>query len=185
MKIIGGEFRGRTLRTARGRAMRPSAAALRETLFNLVGAAVRDADFLDLCAGSGSVGIEALSRGARFALFVDSHPTSIALVRRNLSALGLEKRARVWRRDALRVAAELERRKMRFDALFLDPPYDSDVVARCLPSPRWRAIMRARGRMYVEHRRDLIVPPPAGWEIADSRRFGETVLTVFRGADEE
>ena len=185
MRVLGGEFRSRTLRTARGSALRPTASAVRETLFNLVGDDVRVGPFLDLCAGSGSVGIEALSRGAPSAVFVDSHPTAIALLHRNLASLGLGDRATVLRRDALRAAAELERRGMRFGTAFVDPPYDSDVALRSLRSPRWRAIMRARSRIYVEHRRDLSWPSLEGWEIADSRRFGETVLTVFRGVDEE
>ena len=145
--------------------MRPTAAALRETLFNLLGGEVRECAFLDLCAGSGSVGIEALSRGARRCVFVDSHPAAISLIGRNLEALSL---------------GELERRGEIFDAAFLDPPYDSEVIARCLPSPGWTAIMRARGTIFVEHRRTLQLPDLAGWEEADRRRFGETVLNVFR-----
>lgn len=185
MKVLAGEFRSRTLRTARGNALRPTAAAVRETLFNLIGDDVRGGAFLDLCAGSGSVGIEALSRGAPSAVFVDRHPTAIALVHRNLAALGLEDRGTVLRRDAVRAAAELARRGLLFGTAFIDPPYDSDAALRSLRSPRWRAIMRARSRIYVEHRRDLSWPSLEGWEIADRRRFGETVLTVFRGVDEE
>jgi 16S rRNA (guanine(966)-N(2))-methyltransferase RsmD len=136
--------------------------------------------FLDLCAGSGSVGIEALSRGAEKSVFIDNHPTAISLIRRNLEALGLGDRAVVLQRDALKGLADLERRRELFDEVFLDPPYDSDTILRCLPSPRWPAIMRGRGRIFVEHRRDLSWPHLAEWERVDSRRFGETMLSVFR-----
>lgn len=165
-------------------AMRPTAAALRETLFNLIGPDIVGCRFLDLCAGSGSVGIEALSRGAEGALFVDNHPAAIALIRRNLAALDLEGRARVLRRDAVGVLAEFERRGDAFDEIFLDPPYDSDTAVRCLRSPRWRAIIRARTRIFVEHRSGLVVPAVAGWAGTDSRKFGDTLLTVFRRVEE-
>lgn len=164
--------------------MRPTAAALRETLFNLIGPDIVGCRFLDLCAGSGSVGIEALSRGAEEAFFVDSHPAAIALIRRNLAALDLEGRARVLRRDAVRVLAEFERRGDAFDEVFLDPPYVSGTAVRCLRSPRWRAIIRARTRIFVEHRGGLVVPVAAGWVSTDRRKFGDTLLTVFRKVEE-
>jgi 16S rRNA (guanine(966)-N(2))-methyltransferase RsmD len=161
--------------------MRPTASLVRETLFNFIGPEVADCRFLDLCAGSGSVGIEALSRGAAAAVFVDNHPTAIGLIRRNLAELGLESRAVVLRRDALRALAELKRRGELFDVAFLDPPYDSGLAQRCLRSPWWRDIMRARNRIFVEHRFDIAVSAPAGWEVVKDRKFGETVLTALRG----
>ena len=186
MRVIGGDLRGRTVRTARGQAIRPTASLVRETLFNLIGPdEVIDCRFLDLCAGSGSVGIEALSRGAAAAVFVDSHPTAIGLIRRNLAELGLESRAVVLRRDALRALADLGRRGDLFDVAFLDPPYDSTLVQRCLPSPRWRDIMRARSRIYVEHRFDINLSAPEGWEVVKNRKFGETALTALRGDAQE
>jgi 16S rRNA (guanine966-N2)-methyltransferase len=123
VRVIGGDLRGRTVRTARGQAIRPTASLVRETLFNLIGPdEVIDCRFLDLCAGSGSVGIEALSRGAAAAVFVDNHPTAIGLIHRNLAELGLESRAVVLRRDALRALADLGRRGDLFDVAFSTPP---------------------------------------------------------------
>jgi 16S rRNA (guanine(966)-N(2))-methyltransferase RsmD len=165
--------------------MRPTASLVRETLFNLIGPEVVGTRFLDLCAGSGSVGIEALSRGAAAAVFVDNHPTAIGLIRRNLADLDLESRAVILRRDAIRALAELVRRGELIDIAFLDPPYDSGLAQRCLRSPRWRDIMRARGRIYVEHRFDIAMPAPAGWEIVKNRKFGETALTALRGDTQE
>lgn len=161
--------------------MRPTAARVRETLFNLIGPEIAGCRFLDLCAGSGSVGIEALSRGAATACFVDNHRTAISLIRKNISTLGLESRAVILRRDAAGAIAELQSRGAFFDEVFLDPPYESDLAVRCLRSPGWHAIMPRRRKIYVEHSRDPLGPVPPGWRIADSRRFGETVLTVFRG----
>ena len=161
--------------------MRPTAARVRETLFNLIGPAVEGARFLDLCAGSGSVGIEALSRGAAEAWFVDSHRTAIALIRRNLASLDLPGSAVVLRRHAVRAVEDFARQGEVFDLVFLDPPYDSDLAVRRLRSAGWRAIIPARGRVFVEHRSDLTWPPLSGLRVADLRRFGETTLTEFRG----
>ena len=185
MKVIGGSSRGRALRSARGRAMRPTAARVRETLFNLVGPDIAGGRFLDLCAGSGSVGIEALSRGAAAAVFVDSHATATALIRRNLAELGLEQRAVVLKQEACGTLARLARRGEVFHAAFLDPPYDSDTAARCLRSPKWLDIMTPRSRIFVEHRRGLVLTPPPVCHVVDSRKFGETALTVFRGDSQE
>lgn len=166
-------------------AMRPTAARVRETLLNLIGPAVTGARFLDLCAGCGAVGIEALSRGAAEAWFVDIHRTSISLVRRNLASLEFEGSAVVLRRHAVKAVEELAREGKVFDLAFLDPPYDSDLALRCLRSPGWRAIIPTRGRVFVEHRSDLAWPPLTGLRIEDRRRFGETTLTVFRGEPQE
>jgi 16S rRNA (guanine966-N2)-methyltransferase len=159
---------------------------VREALFNLiVPGGVTGCRFLDLCAGSGGVGIEALSRGAAEAVFVDSHPTAVGLIRRNLAALGLEDRAVVLRRDALKALADLARRGELFDVAFIDPPYGSGLSQRCLRSPQWRDIMRARNRIYVEHRFDITVSAPAGWEVVKTRKYGETALTALRGEAQE
>ncbi len=165
--------------------MRPTASRVRETLFNLIGPAIAGSRFLDLCAGSGSVGIEALSRGAAEAWFIDSHRTSIALIRRNLASLDLEGSAVVLRRDVLRAVEDLARKKEVFDLVFLDPPYDSGLALQCLRSPVWRAIIPTRGRVFVEHRSDLAWPPLTVLRIVDLRRFGETTLTVFGGEPQE
>jgi 16S rRNA (guanine(966)-N(2))-methyltransferase RsmD len=165
--------------------MRPTAARVRETLFNLIGPDIEGCRFLDLCAGSGSVGIEALSRGAAAAVFVDSHATATGLIRRNLADLGLDHRAAVLKRDACRALDHLSRRGEVFHEAFLDPPYDSDVAARCLRSRKWLDIMGPRSRIFVEHRSGSVWPPPPGWRIVDSRKFGETALSVFQGDSQE
>jgi 16S rRNA (guanine(966)-N(2))-methyltransferase RsmD len=165
--------------------MRPTAARVRETLFNLIGPDISGCRFLDLCAGSGSVGIEALSRGAAAAVFVDSHPTAVSLIRRNLADLEFDHRAAVLKRDACRALDHLGRKGEAFHLAFLDPPYDSDVAARCLRSRKWLDIMAPESRIFVEHRSGVVWPPPPGWRIVDSRKFGETALTVFRGDSQE
>lgn len=181
MRIVGGAHRGRRLRTSRGIALRPTSGPVRETLFNLIGPDIVGCRFLDLCAGSGSVGIEALSRGAGVAAFVDNHPAAIALIRRNLLVLGIHAGPTLIRGDSLGTIENFQRRRVYFDLAFLDPPYGSDLAVRCLLSPSWRAIMRGQNRIFIQHRRSLILPTVSGWRAADERRFGETVLTTFQG----
>jgi 16S rRNA (guanine(966)-N(2))-methyltransferase RsmD len=179
LRITAGEWRGRTIRTVAGQAVRPSPAMLREALFNIIGPTIRGARFLDLCAGSGAVGIEALSRGAAHATFVESHPASLAVIRANLEKLGALGRATLLRRDAAIAPDELARRGERFDIAFLDPPYDTGTAAACVRAPGLRAIIAARCRLYVQHRRGMALPPAAGWRPVDERRFGDTVLTTL------
>jgi 16S rRNA (guanine(966)-N(2))-methyltransferase RsmD len=165
--------------------MRPTSSRIREALFNLIGPDIKGSRFLDLCAGSGSVGIEALSRGASCSFFVDNHPTAISLVKRNLDDLGLTSSAVVVRRDAVDSLEHLARRGEVFDLVFLDPPYDSDLAARCLRSRKWLDIMSPFAKMFVEHRSGTAWPHLPGWKVMDSRNYGDTALTVFQGELQE
>jgi len=120
MRVIAGEFRSRRLKTLRGLDTRPTPDRLREALFNVLAPQIADTIFLDAYAGTGAVGIEALSRGARRAIFVEMNRAAVAVIRDNLASLGLENRAEVYTGKALPV---LER--VKADIVFLDPPYES------------------------------------------------------------
>ena len=119
MRVIGGEFRSRRLKSLPGLNTRPTPDRLRETLFNILAAGIADRIFLDLYAGTGAVGIEALSRGARRAIFVEKSRAAVDVIRENLATLKLENRAEVFTSKAVTV---LER--IRADIAFLDPPYE-------------------------------------------------------------
>jgi len=119
MRVIGGEFRSRRLKTLPGQETRPTPDRLRETLFDVLTPIIENAVFIDAYAGTGAVGIEALSRGARRAIFVEKHRAAVEIIRDNLAALGLDSRAEVFTGKA---AAILER--MKADIIFLDPPYE-------------------------------------------------------------
>lgn len=120
MRVIAGEFRSRRLKTLPGLATRPTPDRLRETLFDVLGPQIRDSVFVDAYAGTGSVGIEALSRGAHRSIFIEKSHDAVEVIRENLAALGLESRAEVFSSKAPTV---LER--VRADIAFLDPPYES------------------------------------------------------------
>ena len=119
MRVIGGEFRSRRLKTLPGQETRPTPDRLRETLFDVLTPIIENAVFIDAYAGTGAVGIEALSRGARRAIFVEKQRAAVEIIRDNLAALGLDSRAEVFTGKA---AAILER--MKADIIFLDPPYE-------------------------------------------------------------
>jgi 16S rRNA (guanine966-N2)-methyltransferase len=122
MRVIGGEFRSRRIKTLPGLETRPTPDRLRETLFNVLAPVIADAVFLDAYAGSGAVGIEALSRGASRAIFVEKNRAAVEVIRENLSELGLEKRAEVFTGKTVTV---LER--VAADVIFLDPPYEKEI----------------------------------------------------------
>src|ERR1700726_4547853 len=138
MRIVGGRLRGRVLAAPKSQAVRPTADRLREALFNILAHAYGDpvtgARVLDLFAGTGALGLEALSRGAQFALFVDDGAEARALLRENVAALGLGGVTRIFRRDATKLgsAHPLE----PFALAFLDPPYGKDLAAQALAAAR-------------------------------------------------
>jgi 16S rRNA (guanine(966)-N(2))-methyltransferase RsmD len=140
--------------------------------------------FLDLFAGSGGVGIEALSRGAPAAVFVEDAPLALRALRENLAALGLEDRSRVMRADAERAVGTLGRDGERFAVVFLDPPYDSPRTGPTLARLAEGDCLRPGAVVVVQHATKT--PPALEWERLPawkSRRFGETTLTFLRSPD--
>ena len=126
MRIIAGKFRRRQLKSLKGLALRPTSDRLRETLFNVLGELVSRSCFLDLFAGTGAVGIEALSRGAREAIFVEKHASAVALIRKNLDSLEIRQGARILQQDAVQALQRLAEEPAplaKIDLLFFDPPY--------------------------------------------------------------
>ena len=165
MRVIGGEFRSRRLHTPRGDATRPTSDRLRETLFNVLGPAVDGARFLDLYAGSGAVGIEALSRGAVLAGFVEHGPAALAAIRANLATLGLGARASVESRSVAAALGRLLEARESFDFVFLDPPYEAmgeyTETLGLLGRPA-SGLLRPRAAVIAEHNRRQALPEQIG-----------------------
>jgi 16S rRNA (guanine966-N2)-methyltransferase len=166
MRIVGGEFGGRRLVVPRDPHVRPTADRVREAWMSILGDALPGAKVLDLYAGSGAIGLEALSRGAESAAFVELNPASLAALRTNIGALALETRATVHRGDALRFARRLE--PGAFDLAVADPPYTADAAARLVA--HFRRVPFAR-ILSVEHRADQRVDGD------QTRCYGDTALT--------
>lgn len=183
MRVITGTAKGRSLKTVKGRDVRPTSDRVKESLFSVIGARVVDADFLDLFAGSGAVGIEALSRGCRSCVFVELVTRHLQVVAENLSATGLSERAELIRRDARAALADLANRGRQFDLIFIDPPYGQGLVPLALEAIAEHGLLREDGWAICEHHRKDPVPDAAGG-LTKFREllFGETVLSLYRGA---
>lgn len=169
MRIVGGRWAGRDLVSPPDRRVRPTAEGVREGWMRILHARLEGARVIDLFAGSGALGLEALSRGARFADFVETRPASLHSLRANLAALRLRDRCRVYRRDALELAGTLE--EGRYDLALADPPYRSRMLDRLVDLWLDR---RFASVLSVEHAEDHQLP-------AGGRRllFGSTAITTY------
>jgi 16S rRNA (guanine(966)-N(2))-methyltransferase RsmD len=174
MRVVAGAYGGRRLVAPPGDATRPTSDRVREALFSVLGPSVAGARVLDLFAGSGALGIEALSRGAASAVFVDRAPRAIAAVRANLAALGIE--ADVRRMEARSWLRTASARAEAYDLVFLDPPYRrAGELGREL-SDDLAAVLTAGARVVTESdRRD---PLELELPLADERRYGDTVIRI-------
>jgi len=176
LRVTGGVLRGRRLRVPRGTAVRPTSDRVRESLFARLGD-LDGARVLDLCAGSGALGIEALSRGAAALVSVERSSVVARVLAENLEALGVADRARLLRADVVAALQRLARQAERFDLVLFDPPYaEIDATGRALRALATSGILAPRATVVVEASRRA--PPPAvdGLVAVDERRYGDTVL---------
>src|SRR5260370_4359779 len=186
MRIIAGTFRSRQLKSLKGMALRPTSDNLRETLFNVLVELVVDARFVDLFAGTGAVGIEALSSGEREARFGKKHRPAVALIKKNLESLEIRKGARVLSLDALqalkRFAEEPAAATARIDILFLDPPYLEKLqYANVLSFLGETNLLAENAVVITEHPRSLDLPETFGkLERVRVLRQGDAALSFFR-----
>jgi 16S rRNA (guanine966-N2)-methyltransferase len=170
VRIVAGRWRGRTISAPVGRQVRPTADRVREAWMSIVGAWLPEARVLDLCAGSGALGIEAVSRGAASADLVENAPPSLKAIHENVALLGAGDAIRVHRADALAFIAGLE--AGAYDVAFADPPYDQGMAVAI--AERWLAVPFA-AILGVEHRRDENLPGEG-----ERRRYGQTAITFYR-----
>jgi 16S rRNA (guanine966-N2)-methyltransferase len=182
MRIIGGRLRSRPLAGPKSQSVRPTSDRLREALFNILahayGDPVQAARVLDLFAGTGALGLEAVSRGAAFALFVDEGVEARALLRANIETLGLGGVTRIFRRDATRLgpAHPLE----PFSLVFLDPPYGEGLAEKALISARDGGWLKPQALIVVEEAADAGVTAPEGFEELERRQYDDTEFTFLR-----
>jgi 16S rRNA (guanine966-N2)-methyltransferase len=180
MRVIAGAAKGRRLQVPRGRTIRPSGAKWRESAFGIVEhrMPIADAAVLDLYAGSGALGIEALSRGARSVVAVEQDRETARVLVRNASACGFEEKLEVLVEPVLAALGRLAGR--RFDLVLLDPPYESGDIAAVLAKLDSKGLVAPSGLVVVEHgRRDVVTAPPS-LSIELERRYGDSLLTLLR-----
>jgi 16S rRNA (guanine966-N2)-methyltransferase len=182
MRIVGGRLRGRPLAGPKSLAIRPTADRLRESLFNILAHAYGDpvtgARVLDLFAGTGALGIEALSRGAAFALLVDDDAEARALIRENVTALGLGGVTRIFRRDATKLgsAHPIE----PFSLAFLDPPYGQGLAAAALGAARDGGWLAPGALLVVEEAAKSAFAPPLSFSELERRVYDDTQFVLCR-----
>jgi len=182
LRVIAGKYRSRTLRSLKGQALRPTSDRLRETLFNIIRPALEGALFIDLYAGTGAVGIEALSRGARRAIFVEQHAPAAALIRRNLESLSIGGEAEILGMDVLRSLSRLEARHAHAQLIFLDPPYAAACeYVRALDFLGESSLLAPGGYLIAEHLRKHALPERAGkLERVRLVEQGDAALSFYR-----
>ena len=184
MRVIAGALKGRRLAPVKG-LMRPTGAKVREAIFNILGDAVADARVLDLFAGTGALGIEALSRGAKEAVFVEDHPESLRVLGRNLAHLDLEAQTRVLPVAAPGALKKLTARGEKFDLAFLDPPYGGGKAAAALQALAAAGLMAPGAWVVAEHgRRDHLPEAAGGFQRRELRRYGDTQVAFYQAAEE-
>jgi len=179
LRIVGGRLRGRVLKAPASRAIRPTSERLRESIFDILahayGDPIAETRVIDLFAGSGAFGLEALSRGAAFALFVDSGAEARALLRANIEALGLGGATRVWRADATRLGAA----PAAYSLAFLDPPYGERLAEPALAALVEGGWLAPGAIVVVEEAARAAFAAPEALRLAEERVYGDTKISIL------
>ena len=193
MRILAGESKGKPLKTRDGNGTRPTDSRTREMLFNIIGARIIDIDFLDLYAGSGAIGLEALSRGARSCVFVEQNAVACAVIKENARALGYLDRVQVWRAAVKPSIKRLVDDEKRFGIVFADPPFDrsNELKEVCATLDTAGQLLHnlagqnadqssdADALLIIQHHRRALPSLPARFEMVRERRAGESTLSFF------
>jgi 16S rRNA (guanine966-N2)-methyltransferase len=182
MRIVGGKFKGRSLSTPPTQAIRPTSDRLRETLFNILAHSfdncTEGARVLDLFAGTGALGCEALSRGASFCLFVDQNVEARGIIRNNIESLGLTGVTKLFKRDATNLgpAGTVE----PFDLVFCDPPYDKGFAELALKSAKAGGWLKQDALIVVEEKKSAVLNLKDDFKLLDKREAGDSALYLLR-----
>jgi len=180
LRVIAGELKGKKLFSVKGMRLRPTSDRVREAIFDILQERVPGKKVLDLFAGTGALGIEALSRGAEKAIFIEHNSHILTALRRNIKECGLEEKSEVLPCDVWQGLRILAVRGEAFDLIFIDPPYAQGLVKKTLKELSQRGLVAPQGLIIAEHslKEDLSVPFP--WELIDRRQYGITNISFWR-----
>ena len=180
MRIISGTSKGRKLVTPRSQSLRPTSDRVKESIFNILQDDIVGKVVLDLFAGTGNLGIEALSRGAKKTIFVEKGRQALRLIQRNLTKFGLEERSEILPKDANRAIGILKQRGESFDLILMDPPYEKGLIQRTLMKLNSYPIYHKDSILVIEHdRREPLSTVMDGWNLIRQRRIGDTLISFL------
>ena len=183
MRVIAGAAKGHNLQTIEGLATRPTTDRIKETLFNIIAFDLPECSFLDLFAGSGGIGIEALSRGADEVVFVDAAAECQEVIIANLKHTKLQDKAKLMKMDALSALDKLAAEEKSFDIIFIDPPYESGLYEPVLQKIIRKNLLKQEGYLITERSSQIPLEIPAGMEVLREKAYKTTILT-FLGLEE-
>jgi len=186
VRITGGELKGRRMKGPHGRFLRPTSEKVRKAIFDLLAPYDIKGKVLDLFAGSGALGFEALSRGAEEVVFVEKDKGMADLIKENLKLLGLEGKAKVLNMEAKKSLRVLAEKGFIFDLILMDPPYkDYAKIHLILEDIKAKKLLSSHGLVIFEHSSRETPPEISGWKLLSNRRYGDTAISIFILADEE
>jgi 16S rRNA (guanine966-N2)-methyltransferase len=182
LRVISGTLKGKKLFSVKGRSLRPTSDRVRESVFDILQGIIEGRRVLDLFAGTGAMGIEALSRGALAAVFIENHPGSLDALRRNLAACRLEGVSEVLAKEAKEGLRFLEGRRGNFEFIFLDPPYGKGLARETVNKLAESALLKPATLIVAEHSPAEVVEGIFPLERVDFRKYGSTRISFFRKA---
>jgi len=180
LRIIGGTAKGRSILAPKGITTRPTGDRVKESMFNIIQGYVRDSKVLDLFAGSGNLGLEALSRGAKHAVFVDKDRTSIQVIKKNIDTLGFASRSTAICADYKKALGHLKINNETFDLVFLDPPYKLGILPLVIATICNEGLLDDQGIIVAEHdSKDLLEDNVGCYRVKDCRKYGNTSISFI------
>jgi len=181
LKVISGELKGKKLFSAKGLKIRPTSGRLRESIFNILSNKVVDSVVLDLFAGTGAMGIEALSRGASYATFIDNDKEAVSTISKNIKACGLTERIAIARFDISKKIIEYTHTLHAVSLVFMDPPYNKDLITPALINLSKSRILENNASIVIEHDlRETLPENISVYKITDQRKYGKTFVSFLK-----
>lgn len=180
MRIIAGDAKNKRIKSQKGHMVRPTMARIKEALFNIIKPYISDASFLDLYSGTGSIALEALSRGAKRAIMIEKNNDALKIIIQNVNSMGFEDRCRAYRNEADRAIEILEKKREKFDIIFMDPPYTQEFCEKSIKKVESTDILKKDGILIAEHHLHERLPEEIGeLKKVDERDYGGKVLSFY------
>ncbi|HYK74668.1 MAG TPA: 16S rRNA (guanine(966)-N(2))-methyltransferase RsmD [Pseudoneobacillus sp.] len=185
MRVVSGTCKGRSIKAVPGSSTRPTTDKVKEAIFNMIGPYFEEGIGLDLFAGSGGLGIEALSRGLEKVIFVDRDPKAFQIIKENIAACDLNDKVEVYRNDAERALKAILKRELQFDFIFLDPPYKMQQLVKLLEFIEKEKMLKSNGVIVCEHSSDIQLPDEVG-SLKNMKRekYGIIGITIYQLNDD-